>query len=82
MLTLALTRKLNMTLSLSTVRGTLHQLGLRWDRPKLAMPAKIDPEKAQEQWKIVKAAVEAPSEAAILCAEGSRIQLLPLIRAM
>jgi transposase len=82
MLTLALTRKLNVTLSLSTLRGTLHQLGLRWGRPKLAMPTKIDPEKAQKQWKIVKAAVEAPPEAAILYADESRIQLLPLIRAM
>lgn len=82
MLTLALTRRLNMTLSLSTLRGTLHQLGLRWGRPKLAMPAKIDPEKAQKQWKIVKAAVEAPPEAVILYADESRIQLLPLIRAM
>lgn len=82
MLTLALTRKLNVTLSLSAMRGTLHQLGLRWGRPKLAMPAKVDPEKAQKQWKIAKAAVEAPPEAAILYADESRIQLLPLIRAM
>jgi transposase len=82
MLTLALTRKLNVTLSLSALRGTLHQLGLRWGRPKLAMPAKVDPEKAQKQWKIAKAAVEAPPEAAILYADESRIQLLPLIRAM
>jgi transposase len=57
-------------------------LGLRWGRPRLAMPAKVDPEKAQKQWKIAKAAVEAPPEAAILYADESRIQLLPLIRAM
>ena len=82
MLALALTRKLSVTLSLSALRGTLHQLGLRWGRPRLAMPAKVDPEKAQKQWKIAKAAVEAPPEAAILYADESRIQLLPLIRAM
>lgn len=82
MLTLALTRKLKVTLSLSALRGTLHQLGLRWGRPRLAMPAKVDPEKAQKQWKIAKAAVEAPPEAAILYADESRIQLLPLLRAM
>jgi transposase len=82
MLALALTRKLTVTLSLSTLRETLHQLGLRWGRPRLAMPAKVDPEKAQKQWKIAKAAVEAPPEAAILYADESRIQLLPLIRAM
>jgi len=82
MLTLALTHKLKVTLSLSALRGTLHQLGLRWGRPRLAMPAKVDPEKAQKQWKIVKAAVEAPPEAAILYADEARIQLLPLIRAM
>lgn len=82
MLALALTRKLTVTLSLSALRETLHQLGLRWGRPRLAMPAKVDPEKAQKQWKIAKAAVEAPPEAAILYADESRIQLLPLIRAM
>ena len=82
MLALALTRKLKVTLSLSTLRETLHQMGLRWGRPRLAMPAKVDPEKAQKQWKIAKAAVEAPPEAAILYADESRVQLLPLIRAM
>ena len=82
MLALALTRKLSVTLSLSTLRGTLHQLGLRWGRPRLTMPVKVDPDKAQKQWKIAKAAVEAPPEAAILYADESRVQLLPLIRAM
>lgn len=82
MLALALTHELKVTLSLSALRRTLHQLGLRWGRPRLAMPAKVDPEKAQKQWTIVKAAVEAPPETAILYADESRIQLLPLIRAM
>jgi transposase len=43
---------------------------------------KVDPEKAQKQWAIVKAVVEAPVEAAILYADEARVQLLPLVRAM
>lgn len=82
MLVLVLTNKLKVTLSLSALRETLHQIGLRWGRPRLGMPAKVDPEKAQKQWTIVKAVVEAPPNAAILYADESRIQILPLIRAM
>jgi transposase len=82
MLVLALTNKLKVTLSPSALRGTLHQIGLRWGRPRLGMPAKVDPEKAQKQWAIVKAVVEAPPGAAILYADECRIQLLPLVRAM
>ncbi len=82
MLVLALRNKLKVTLSLSALRGTLHQLDLRWGRPRLGMPAKVDPEKAQKEWAIAKAVVEAPPEAAILYADESRIQLLPLVRAM
>lgn len=82
MLVLALTEKLQVTLSMSAVRTTLHALGLRWGRPRWAMPDKVDPDKAQKQWKIAKAVVEAPPETAILYADESRIELLPLIRAM
>lgn len=82
MLVLALTNKLKVTLSPSALRGMLHQIGLCWGRPRLGMPTKVDPEKAQKQWGIVKAVVEAPPDAAILYADESRIQLLPLIRAM
>ena len=60
----------------------LHRIDLRWGRPRLGMPTKVDPEKAQKQWAIAKAAVGAPAEAAIVYADESRIQLLPLIRAM
>jgi transposase len=48
-LLLALVGKLQVHLSLSAIRGTLHQLGLRWGRPRLSMPDKVDPEKAQKQ---------------------------------
>lgn len=82
MLILAVANKLKVTLSPSALRGALHQIDLRWGRPRLGMPAKVDPEKAQKQWAIAKAVVEAPLEAAILYADESRIQLLPLIRAM
>jgi transposase len=82
MLLLALTAKVKVHLSLSAIRGTLHQLGLRWGRPRLSMPDKVDPDKAQKQWAMVKAVVDAPPEAVILYADESRVQLLPLIRAM
>jgi len=82
MLLLALDAKLRVHLSLSAIRGTLHHLDLRWGRPRLSMPDKVDPDKAQKQWAMVKAVVDAPPEAVILYADESRIQLLPLIRAM
>jgi transposase len=82
MLVLALTEKLQVVLSMSAVRTTLHALGLRWGRPRWAMPDKVDPDKAQKQWAIAKAVVESPPETAILYADESRIELLPLIRAM
>ncbi len=52
MLTLALILRCGHYLSLATVRAALHRRGLRWGRPRLAMPRKDDPEKAQKQWRI------------------------------
>jgi len=82
MLVLTLTKKVGVELSRSTVRATLHHLGLRWGRPRLAMPRKVDPDKATKQWAIVQAVMEAGPEAAVLYADECRIQLLPLVRAM
>ena len=82
MLITALAHRLGTVLSLSTIRETLHQLGLRWGRPRLCMPDKTDPEKAQKQWAIAKAVVTAPPETAILYADESRLHLMPLLRAM
>jgi transposase len=82
MLTLALVNGLKVKLSPSALREALHQIGLRWGRPRLGMPGKVDPEKAQKQWAIVKAVVAAPLEAALLYCDEARVQLLPLIRAM
>lgn len=82
MLALALTEKLRVSLSISTIRQALHQAKLAWGRPRLDMPAKTDPEKAQKQWAVAQAVIEAGSEAAVLYADESRIELLPLIRSM
>ena len=45
---------------------------LRLGRPRLAMPAKTDPEKAQKQWAIAQAVIEAGPEAAVLYGDESR----------
>ena len=82
MLVLVLIEKLGLCLSPSTVRGLLHKLGLSWGRPRLDMPTKTDPEKAQKQWQIAKAVVEASENNVILYSDESRIELLPMIRAM
>lgn len=82
MLALALLNKLQVVLSKSTIRSLLHQVGLCWGRPRLAMPNKTDPEKARKQWAIAQAVVTAEPETAILYSDESRLQLLPLIRAM
>lgn len=82
MLVLALAKSLAVELSASSVRMLLHRLELRWGRPRLSMPVKVDPDKAAKQWAIAKAVVEACPGTAILYADESRIQLLPLVRAM
>lgn len=82
MLALALAEKLGVYLSVSSIRQMLHTTGLGWGRPRLAMPAKTDPEKAQKQWAIALAVIEAGPEAAVLYGDESRIELLPLIRSL
>jgi transposase len=82
MLLVVLARQVQVALSASTLRGVLHRLGLRWRRPRLAMPQKTDPEKAAKQGRIAQAVVEAAQETIILYADEARIQLLPLLRAM
>ena len=46
------------------------------------MPTKVDPDKAAKQWAIVQAVINAPPETVVLYADESRLQLLPLLRAM
>lgn len=81
MMGLALVGKLGLRLSPSTIRGAFQRLGLRFGRPRLAMPGKVDPDKAKKQWLIAQTVIEAGPEAAVLYADESRVQLLPLIRA-
>ena len=82
MLVGVLGQRLKQSFSASTLRRALHELGLRWGRPRLGMPEKTDPEKAAKQWVMVEAIVTAPPEAVILYADESRLHLLPLLRAM
>jgi transposase len=82
MLIVVVLKRLNVRLSATTMRAALHALGLRWSRPRLGMPKKLDPAKALKQWAIVQAVIEAGDKAVVLYADESRIQLLPLIRAL
>jgi transposase len=82
MVVLALAKELGLRVSPATVRGALHQAHLAWGRPRLSMPRKTDPQKAAEQWQIAQAVIEAGPQATVLYADESRIQLLPLVRAM
>ncbi|MBI4318755.1 MAG: IS630 family transposase [Chloroflexi bacterium] len=82
MMVLALVNKLGVRLSPTTMRNVFKRLDLRWGRPRLAMPNKVDPQKAHKQWLIAQEAIEAGPGATILYADECRVQLLPLIRAM
>jgi len=82
MLVLLCATQLHLTVCRSTIRSTLQRLGLRWRRPRLAMPRSPDPRKAAKQWQIAAAIVGAPPNTAIVYADESRIQTLPLVRAM
>jgi transposase len=82
MLAVALAEKLGVYLSHSSIRQALHATGLAWSRPRLAMPVKTDPEKANKQWAIAQAVIQAGPTATVLYADESRIELLPLVRTM
>lgn len=81
MMVLALAKRLGVGLSQSALRSAFHDLGLRFGRPRLSMPERVDPEKALKQWRIAEAVIEAGPSAVVLYADESRVQLLPLIRA-
>jgi transposase len=82
MLVLALATQLGIALCRSTVRAALQRLRLRWRRPRLAMPRKTDPDKAAKQWALAAAVIAAGPDAVVLYADESRVQTLPLVRAM
>jgi len=82
MVILALVSPLGVQVGETTVRGALHRRGLRWGRPRLAMPHQVDPDKAAKQRAIVHAGVDAAPNTVIRYADESRVQLLPLLRAL
>ncbi len=82
MLTLLLLHHLDLTVGQSTVRMALHRMGVRWRRPRLAMPHTTDPEKADKQWRIAEAVIAAGPQTVVLYADESRVSILPLVRAM
>lgn len=82
MLTLALIMRTGRYLSRATVRAALHRRGWRWGRPRLAMPRKVDPDKAAKQWRIAAAVLAAGPDATVLYGDESRLALLPLVRGL
>ena len=81
-LAVALGHRLGLWCSASPVRAALHRVGLRWRRPRLAMPRKVAPENASTPWGMAQAVVAASPEAAILYRAESRRPRLPLLRAL
>jgi transposase len=82
MLMAAVAQRLGVVVGVTALRTTVHRLGLRWGRPRLSMPRQRDPAKAAKQWTMVQAVVEAGPDATILYGDESRVQRLPLLRAM
>jgi hypothetical protein len=82
MLVLWCATRLHTTVCRTTVRSALRRLGLRWRRPRLAMPRTPDPHKAAKQWQIAAAVIGTPPNIAGVYADESSIQTLPLVRAM
>lgn len=81
MVVLALSQR-SITVSRSTVRNALQRLPLRWGRPRLAMPTKTDPDKARKHWTLVEAVITAGPETVVVYGDESRVQTLPVLRAM
>jgi transposase len=82
MLVLALSKKLGLGLSRSTVRSALQALRLRWGGPAWPCRPKPTRRRAPNSGLSSKAVIAAGSEAAVLYADEARIALLPLLRAM
>lgn len=82
MLVAAVAQRLGVAVGVTALRATLHRLGLRWGRPRLSMPRQVDPAKTAKQWAMVEAVVAAGPEATILYGDETRVQRLPLLRAL
>jgi transposase len=79
---LALVHTVAVPLSASALRVAWHELGLRWGRPRLAMPATGAPAQPRNQGIRAKAVVEAGPEATMRYGDASRLPRLPRLRAM
>jgi transposase len=82
MLVLVLATRQGIAVGRSAVRAALQRLRLRWRRPRLTMPRKTDPDKAAKQWALAEAVITAGPDAVVLYADESRVQTLPVLRAM
>jgi transposase len=83
LLTAFLARRFRLVLSRSSVRRSLHHLGWRWARPRLAPARKPDPEAEGKGAALAQAArAAAQGLAHLLYLDESELHLLPLVRAM
>ena len=78
-----LARRFHLLLSRSRVRRSLHPMGWRWARPRLAPARKPDPEAEVKGAALAQAAhAAAQGVAHLLYLDESELHLLPLVRAM
>jgi transposase len=83
LLTAFLARRFRLVLSCASVRRSLHQMGWRWARPRLAPARKPDPAAEAKLTALAQAAEQARQGLAhLLYLDESDLHLLPLIRAM
>jgi transposase len=78
-----LARRFRLVLSRSSIRRSLHRMGWRWARPRLAPARKRDPE-AEVKGAALAQATRAAAQglAHLLYLDESEVHLLPLVRAM
>ncbi len=78
-----LARRFRLVLSRSSIRRSLHQMGWRWARPRLAPARKPDPEAEPKTAALAQAQEQARQGLAhLLYLDESDLHLLPLIRSM
>jgi transposase len=78
-----LARRLRLVLACTSIRRSLHQLGWRWARPRLAPARKPDPQAEAKMAALVWAAQQAAQGLAhLLSLDESDVHLLPRIRSM
>jgi transposase len=83
LLTAFLAQRFRLVLSCASVRRSLHRMGWRWARPRLAPARKPDPEAEAKRTALAQAQEQARHGLAhLLYLDESDLHLLPLIRAM